>query len=394
MANTYLTITDITRETLRILHEKLTFVGTINRQYDSQFAKEGAKIGTSLRIRLPNQYTVRTGKTMNVQDSEETQTTLTVATQKGVDMGGFTSVDLAMKIDDFSSRYIEPAMAVLASGIEADVLQGSTKLVYNQTGSAGTTPNDMTFFGNARAKLNQYLAPKDKNRCIQIDSVAMASMVDTYKALFAPGDNISDQYLEGLISQNMGFKWYENERIYTHTNGTDHTTVTVNDASIASGDSTITTSGGNVTVGTVFTFSGTGVKAVHPETKDAYAHDQQFVITAVDGNDWTFDPPLHSTGAKQNVNQLPGNGSAITLVGSASTAYEQHLAYHKDFCTFVTADLPLYKGQHMMAREVYDGISIRCWQDADIVNDELSCRIDVLYGYKVLRPQLACRITG
>ena len=131
MSNTYLTISDITRECLRVLHEKLAFIGTINRQYDDRFAKTGAKIGTSLQIRQPNKYTVRTGKTMSAQESEETSVTLTVATQKGVDMDGFTSVDLAMKMDDFSKRVIEPAMAVLASSIEADALQTMTKDIYN-----------------------------------------------------------------------------------------------------------------------------------------------------------------------------------------------------------------------------------------------------------------------
>ena len=138
MANTHLTISDITRGCLAVLHEKLSFIGTINRQYDDQFAKTGAKIGSSLRIRLPNKYTVRTGKTMQAQESEETAVTLTLATQKGVDMDGFSSADLALSIDDFSKRYIEPAMAVLASNIEADALQTMTKDVYNLVGTAGS----------------------------------------------------------------------------------------------------------------------------------------------------------------------------------------------------------------------------------------------------------------
>ena len=78
MANTLLTPTQATREALRILHQKLRFVGSISRQYDDSFAKKGAKIGTSLTIRLPNQYTVRTGATLTAQDTTEASTSLAV----------------------------------------------------------------------------------------------------------------------------------------------------------------------------------------------------------------------------------------------------------------------------------------------------------------------------
>ena len=85
MANTTLTATSVTREALRILHQKLNFVGTINRAYDSSFGKSGAKIGDRLKIRLPNQYTVRSGAALSSQDVVESSVTLQVATQKGVD---------------------------------------------------------------------------------------------------------------------------------------------------------------------------------------------------------------------------------------------------------------------------------------------------------------------
>jgi hypothetical protein len=84
MSNTLLTPTAVTREALRILHQKANFIGSINRQYDDSFAKSGAKIGDSLKIRLPNQYSVRTGATLDVQDTTESSTTLQIATQKGV----------------------------------------------------------------------------------------------------------------------------------------------------------------------------------------------------------------------------------------------------------------------------------------------------------------------
>jgi hypothetical protein len=392
MPNVTLTPTMVTREALRILHEKLSFVGTINRQYDSSFARSGAKIGETLQIRLPNQYTVRTGKAINVQDTEESSVALTVATQRGVDMS-FSSAELTMDIDDFSKRILDPAISVLASAIEADAINGMTREVYNTVGSAGSTPASLGVIGDARARLNQYLAPKD-GRAIQMDSIAMASLVNAFSTLQNPAPAVSKQYLEGFVNKAIGFDWYENERVYRHTNGTDHTSVTVNDGSIANGDTTITTAGATVTVGTVFTFSQTGVKAVHPETKQVYDHDQQFVITAVNGNDWTFSPPLFVSGAKQNINVLPGNGTTITLHGSANAILEQHIAYHKDAFAFASADLIMPEGVHFAARENFEGVSMRIVRSYDINNDNFPCRLDVLYGYKTIRPELACRITG
>lgn len=391
MSNTILTPTAVTREILRVLHEKLSFVGTINRQYDDSFAKSGAKIGDSLKIRLPNRYTVTTGATLSTQDISEESVTLQVNTQKHVGMK-FTSDELTLDLDDFSKRVIQPAISVLASDVENDVIAGCTKKVYNQVGTWGTVPASYKIITDARARMNKFLAPKDNRRSLQLESDAMSSMADALKGLFQDSKSVAEQYREGMVGRHGGFDWYENERVYAHATGTDHTTVTVNDASIASGDTTITTAGGNVTVGTVFTFNG--VNAVHPETKADLGFAQQFVITAVSGNDWTFSPAIISTGAKKNVTALPVTTEAITLFGTASQTKNQHLAYHEDAFTFATADLLLPKGVDFAAREVLDGISVRLVRQYDINNDTFPCRVDVLYGYQALRPEHACRITS
>lgn len=402
MANVTQVIDMVTREALEIAHEKATFLGTINRQYDSSFGKTGAKIGDALRIRLPNRYVRRTGsRVMDVQDQNEQTVTVTAATQDGIDMR-FNSAELALAasspdaFEDFSKRYIDPAMSVLVSGIEGDVLTALTKLVYNGVGTAGTVvgASDITALGDARAKLNQYLAPKDSDRNFQIDSITMSSIVNHTKSLFQDSTQIKEAFREGFISRNAMATWWENERTYTHATGADHTTMTVNDAAIASGDSTVTFAGATMSVGTIFTFSGTGVKAVHPETKASYAHNQQFVVTAVNGNDYTFSPALITSGPLKNVDQLPANSSAITAVGNASTSYRNNLMYHKDAFTFVTADLPLMDDAAKCVRRNKDGLSVRCWLGSDIRNDELLMRLDILYGYQAIRPEWACRITN
>src|SRR5690606_747263 len=141
MGNSILTPTAVTREALRILHQKLNFVGTVNRQYDDSFANSGAKvsnqkIGPSLKIRLPNQYSIRTGAVIDVQDTQEDSETLTVSTQKGVDVN-FTSADLTLSLDNFSERILKPAMSVLAANIEADTMN-MYKDVYNEVSDVGS----------------------------------------------------------------------------------------------------------------------------------------------------------------------------------------------------------------------------------------------------------------
>jgi hypothetical protein len=404
MSNTLLTIDEITREALRLAHEKASFLGTIDRQFDDSFGARGEKNGGSLRIRLPTQYTRRQGsRVMDVQDSEQQKTTLTVATQDGVDMR-FNSSELALSLDNFSKLHLEPAMATLISGIESDVLQGCTKAVYNTVGTAGTPPTDLVAWGAARAKLNKGLAPKDGNRFIQCDSVTMGGMVNGLKGLFQDSGQIKEQYREGMIGRTAGADWYENERVWTMTNGNDVTGSTDAAALVTDGGSTVDMHTlvpvASQNVGEVFTIAG--VYACHPETKAAYSHLQQFVITAVGATTTTVSPTIYLTGAKKNVCSSTGatllttdfNAQVVTFIGSASTSYVQNLMYHRDAFTFATAELPLMGGAASCVRKTYDGISLRVWQDGDIRNDELLTRIDILYGYLAQRPAWACRVTN
>jgi hypothetical protein len=407
MANTNLTIDMITREALRVAHEKTAFIGTVDRQYDDSFAKTGAKNGSSLRVRLPNQYTRRQGsRVMDVQDQNEGSSTITVATQDGVDMR-FNSAELALEIDDFSKRYIEPAVSVMVSGIESDFLAYATKATYNVAGTAGTGITSLVAPGAARAKLNQYLAPKG-DRYVQMDSVTMGGLVNGVAAYFNPSNAIGEQYREGLIARTGMADFYENERAWTLVNGSD-----VTGGTDATGLGTVGSNGSYTLlnfdtdiavaqqkVGQVFTIAG--VYAVHPETKQAYAHLQQFTITAVGATETTISPPIYLTGAKKNVGSATGadlattvfDSATLTFVGAASTSYVQSLMYHKEAFQFITADLPLMDDAHKCVRRTQDGLSLRVWQASDIRNDELLMRIDILYGMAALRSEWACRMVG
>lgn len=392
MANTILTPTAVTREALRVLHQKLNFVGNIVRDYDDSYAKSGAKKGDSLKIRLPNQYTVRTGATLSTQDTVEESVTLQVATQKGVDLN-FTSVDLTLSLDDFSKRIIDPAMSVLAANIEADALsmyKDVGQSVWNG-GSAATYNKAL----DARVILNRALAPMS-DRSALMDSQAMSDVVKDTKSLFNAQSEIATQYKEGYMGRAAGFDWMENTLIPSHTRGAGNTSYVVNTSTgITSGSTTIavTAGSGAVNKGDVFTIAD--VYAVHPETKASTGVLFQFVAAADyaggAGNITVVTAPVTS-GAKQNVTLVSAGASkAVVFAGTASTAVGTSLLFQKEAFAFATADLVMPQGVDFASRQVLDGISMRIVRQYDINNDKFPCRLDVLYGYKTLRPQLAVR---
>lgn len=395
MPNSILTPTAVTREALRVLHQKLNFVGNIKRDYDDSFAKSGAKIGDPLKIRLPNQYTVRTGAALTTQDTNEISTTLQVATQKGVDLN-FTSVDLTLSLDDFSKRILEPAMAVLAANIEADALTMMSD-VYNNVNNIGST---LTFnkVMTSRKVLNDNLAPMDANRNILLNTQDNVDLVDALKGLFQDSTAIKEQYREGSMGRTGGYDFYENTLIPNSTTGTAAaaTGYTVNGAVTTNGASSVVLATGTTTFkkGDIITFAGTN--RVHPETKADTGVLQPFVVTAdFAGGAGTISvsPAIFTSGGRQNVTAAGiANGAAVTKIGAASGIYRPSLAFHKDAFAFATADLVMPSGVDFASRQVMDGISMRVVRQYAISSDTFPCRLDVLYGYKTIRPELACRI--
>jgi len=392
MANSILTPTAVTREALRILHQKLNFIGKINRQYDSSYAQSGAKIGDSLKIRLPNEYTVRTGATLSAQDTTETSKTLQVSTQKGVDVN-FSSVELTMDLDDFSERVLDPAMSVLAANVEADAMN-MYKDVYNQVNNLGSAATLKKMLDGSKV-LTDNLAPIS-DRCLNMNTTDNVDLVDAVKGLFNDPAKISKNYREGMVANDfLGYKEvFQNTLWPNHASGTDDGTgdYLVNGGSQDGASLTIDTGAGTLLEGDIFTIAN--VNRVHPETKADTGVLQQFVVTASTGTSATsvsISPSIVTSGASQNVAAGPADNAAITKIGGASDTYGISMGFHKDAFAFATADLVMPSGVDFSAREVMDGVSMRIVRQYDINNDKFPCRIDLLYGYETLRAQLATR---
>lgn len=391
--NTILTPTAVTREALRVLHQKLSFIGTINRTYDDSFAKSGAKIGDSLKIRLPNQYTVRSGATLSAQNLVESSTTLQVATQVGVDLN-FTSVELTLSLDDFSKRILNPAMAVLAANIESDALS-MYKDVYNQVNNHAAAATFAKIL-QGRKILVDNLAPGAERAC-QLATQDNVDMVDALKGLFHDAKEVASQYRDGLLGRTAGFDFYENTLVPSHTRGTADTAYLVNTSTgITSGSATVAVTAGTGTIvkGDIFTIAG--VFRVHPETKVSTGVLQQFTVTTTytpgGAGNITVTPTPVTTGATQNVTIVSAGASkAVVVQGTSATAHGISLGYHKDAFAFATADLVMPDGVDFASRQSLDGIAIRVVRQYDINNDAFPTRLDVLYGFKTIRPQLAVR---
>ena len=402
MANSILTIDMITRKSLEILENNLVISRNVNRQYDDSFAVEGAKIGSTLRIRLPDRALVTDGAALQVQDDNEQYTTLTVSSQKHIGVN-FTSAELTMQLDDFAERVLKPRVSQLASSVDADVAT-AYKGIYNSVGTPGTTPSTSLVLLQAQQKLNEFATPMNP-RYATVNPAANAGLVEGLKGLFNPTGTISRQFKNGMMGEGvLGLDEINmSQSIVQHTTGVTPTAPIVASAVTAQGSTSLSisfTSGSpTFNVGDVFTIAG--VYAVNPQTRQSTGSLQQFVVTAPvavsSGTTATLSisPAIYtSANALATVDSFPAASAALTFLGGSATAYPQNLIYHKDAITLATADLLLPQGVDMASRQVHNGISLRIVRQYDINNDRMPCRIDVLYGFNAIRPVTAVRMWG
>ena len=402
MANSYLKPSAITAECLRVLHNNLPFVANIDKQHDKETEFGGQKRGSTLRIRLPNQYTVRETWGINAQDQSESSVSLVIGQVRGVDMN-FSDADLALEIDEFSRRFIAPAMSVLASKIDHYCYEKAIEGTYNLVGTAGTAPGTVAAWMSAMQKLHESVAPPAPRKAI-LNPAAEAATIDGLKALFNSSKEISNQYVNGAMGHAMGMDFYMSQNVKQLTCGTRDAADTADiHASTPTTEGTTSIRVDNlsneetVKAGEVFTVAG--VYKVNPETKESTGALQQFVVTDdtdITGTDETFtvSPALYSTGAKQNIDAMPEDGAAVTFVGTASTTYPQNLVFHPEAYTFATANLEMPSDVSFKAQMAQDGINIRILRQYDINSANYPMRMDCFFGFLAQRPEFGCRVIG
>lgn len=422
MSNNALTSLKILQETMRVLENDLSFTRYVNRQYSKEFAQVGAKIGYTVNARRPVRSNVTTGINLAVQDYVETYVPVTLTNQDHVDMS-FTSQELTLQIDDFSERIIKPNSESLANAIDFNGL-GQYLNVANWGGTPGVYPNTALAFLSGGALLDSLAAPKGMKRSCVIDPFTQAYMVDSLKGLFNPSGTVSDQYSSGNMGQALGFKWSMDQNVRKHQPGVLGGSPLVNGAQSGTAPTGILGSTGanalrsfplltkgwtaaalqRVNAGDVFTLAG--VYSVNPQNRQSTGQLQQFVATANGSSDGTgamtlniYPYPIFS-GQYQNVTSVSGNIPDNTplvfsyAANAAGTVYPQNLLFHEDAFTLATADLILPEGVAMRARVNHKGISMRLVKQYRIGTDDMPCRVDVLYGWQTMYPELAYRLTA
>ncbi len=405
MANTLLTPSVIAKEMMLQFKNSLSFAKNVNKQYDDQFAVKGAKIGSSITIRKPVRYLVSDGATMTTQDATEESASLSLSSQKHVGIS-FTSKELALSIDEFSDRFIQPAMLSLANQVDVDLLTLAANSVYNAVGTPATTPATLLTYLQARQKLTENACPQDNNRSIHINPLASATIVDALKGLFQSSEQISNQYEMGKMGKSIGADWYESQNVLSHTGGQLGGTPLVNGVP-ASGATTLVTDGwtaaaaNRVKAGDIFTIAG--VYSVNPITKVSTGQLQQFVVTADASSSAggaatiSISPAINSTvNSLQNVSAAPADNAALTFKHTASQVYANNIMMHKNAFILGCADLQLPGGVDFAAQatDKDSGLSLRMVRQYAIGTDTFPCRVDILYGTLAARPEWACKIIG
>lgn len=408
MANQILTPRMILREAYAIAHQKSNFIMRVNRQYDDRFARRGAKIGQKLDVRLPAKYVTREGNAMQTQAHVERAVELPLATIMGVDLE-FGQEELTFSLDDFSDRVLKPAVSQLIADVEHRALSILYRTVAN---SAGAVDDRVDFWGFQQAgqRITEQLAPlSDRTMCFQ--PAARVQFSDAVKGLFQSSDNIRDQYVEGVLGRTGGFDCYENTIVPSHVvgplggtplvagagqgnPGTDNAYVATTDLVT---DGWTAAAAKRLSAGDIITIAG--VYDVHPETKQPYAHLKQFTVVEDASSDESGDavvtiaPAIITGGAYQNVSAAPADNAAITVLGTANTAYGQSLAFHRDAFAFVTADLEDASQYGAWGgREVMDGLSMRIWRQGNIDQGTFPCRLDIAFGVAAIYPEWATRL--
>jgi hypothetical protein len=396
VANSLLTINMITNEAVRLFTQTNAFLRRVDRQYDDQFARTGAKIGNTLRIRLPNDYVVNTGPAITPQGTNEQNTTLTVATQKNVPVS-FGTAEKTMSLDDYSERILAPAVNRLAASMAADLISvgnAASNLSFKTDGSGNLVTPDMSTWLDAGAKLSNNLAPR-MDRTVILDMLTEARTVPQMAGLLNPQKKISDQYETGMITTDtLGFDWYDDQTVQIHTNGT-FSAGTVNGAGQTGNTLTVNAITGTLNQGDIITIAG--VQAINRLTGQTQGTLRQFVVTANVASGATSIPIypaiVPAPAAFNTVTASPANGAAISLVLPASTSYRQNLAFYPEAFTLATADLEMpTSGVVSSARAMFDGVSMRMIEAYDVMSDSLITRLDILYGFAAVRPEWAVAV--
>ena len=408
MTNTINNISDVGKVIAKmgatILADNSQFFQSCDKEPADSFGQvNGYNIGQSISINKPARPVVGTTAdiTGGVGSLVEEKVTMTLD-QRFVVAVELTSAEIqnTLALKNWSNRILKPYISGMAQNIDSTFLTLAKNATFQALGTPGSTVFDTSQMGSVRERLMKSLVPADGELQCLLDSTAMNSAVNARKGLFQSSADIAKQYKLGYMGTADGFNYLETNLLPAHTRGTATGTITVTTTATEATATLALTGTGSQTLKKGDTFTIASVFAVHPITKATLTNLQRFVVTAdntASGGSYTsvtVSPAFYTatSGSLQNISALPTSTAAVTLDGSASTAYQQQLAFHKQ--AFRVASVPLMKpdGAHMVSQETVDGMTLRVWMDSNIYTDKMILRLDFLGAFCAVRPEWAARI--
>lgn len=410
MANTLATPDWTTYEVARYFVNSLRGVGQFNRSYSDEYVQAGAKVGDTVKIRLPQQFTTSSGEGLEEQNLLDETVNLALNRRRHIGFG-YSSAEATTDIQEVRKRYVQPAAETLASVYDRLALQDVYKDVYTKVGVPGTTPNDPLTYLQGVARMLDLACP-DEGLCAVLAPLSNATLADSVSALFHPARQMSENYTKGqFASDQLGIaKWFNDQNIPRHTTGacTGASTPLVNGAG-QTGSSIISDGWGSgvcsLKEGDIITFGG--VYAVNPLSKESTGQLAQFTLTTdiadtAGAITLPISPSIVTSGAKQNVSAGPANDAVITYWSmtaggtQAATVTPQNLIFHMDAFANANADLSMPRGGATATRVSSKmlNISLRYVEQFDIKDDQNRSRLDFLMGSVAVQPRLACRVAA
>ncbi len=404
MSNSLLTPQMITNELLLRFKNNLGFSGAIEHTWDDKFAVSGAKVGDTLRLRDPVNFTVSKNPdiTSSIQDVIETQKTLTL-NQQAVVPFQFSSAELTLSIDAFSDRYIKSAALSLANQIDIDGLTMAYQSTGNQVGTPGTPIASLDPFWGAGEILDTFSAPMDGKRSMVISPKVQTAALKAAQGLFQSSDQVKKQYERGRMGIMGGFEWVMDQNVRTHTVGPLGGAPQVGAANQTGSTLAVTgfTAAAALRLKKGDSFTLPTVVPVNRVSKDPQVDLQKFVVTAdvsslADGSaSIPFYPPITITGPNQTVTNSPAAGAPLTITsGTAGQLVSESLAFHEAAFVIGMAPLQIPQGVHFAAsqQDPDTGCAVRIVSDYVVLTDKFVTRCDVLYGHAAQRPEWAVRV--
>lgn len=445
----------ITNRALPVLANLCVLTDKFNRQYDKEFGEKGKKIGATCNVRMPPRYLGTFGPALNVEPSTENYVPVSVLYQFHVDIQ-FNTINMLLDIDEFESRFIEPACMAVGNRLDSDGAYFAYQNTALQGGTFGSPPTAYLPWAIARATLVSEGMPKGEMPNVVLHPLANAYMSDALKGLFNPQVRVADNFETGMIAKKTaGFDWSEDPNIASYTTGVLSGTPVLAGGTSAAGGTALLTTGwaqtgtfelsglSNTTASCIVgdTLQVKGVYPVNPQSRGQYGNVlKQFVVlppggyaqmvgvaapggpqfaTATLANGTfaaatgiytssgsgkltvTVAECLISGGQFQNSSNAPVTPFTVTINGQASvgtsvTSSTQHLAFHRDAYAMAFVDLPLPRTAVEASRAYNEdlGISVRIATQYTINNDAEPTRMDVAYGFASLYRQLGYRIAG